>query len=53
MIKIWLKETSQPLIYNNVVNTYEKGSFYCIYDGIKVCKIPIQNIFKLEEDYNF
>ena len=53
MIKVWLKETAQHLVYENAKNTYQKGSFYCIYADEKVVKIPIDNIFKIEESYNF
>jgi len=53
MIKIELKNTSQALIYKNVKNTYEKGSFYCIYIEDNVVKIPIQDIFRIEENYKF
>ena len=45
-----LKETSQEIIYN-AVNTYQKGDFYCIYDGKQVYKYPIANIWRVTEDY--
>lgn len=53
LVKIWLKTTSQPLEFKDVTNTYEKGACYCIYISTKVVKIPIDNIFKIEEDYDF
>lgn len=50
-IEVWLKETSQPIIYPYVVNAYQKGDFYCIYDGLKVYKYPIANIWRVVEIY--
>lgn len=29
-VLVHLKETSQPIILRNVVNTYQKGDFYCV-----------------------
>ena len=29
-VLIHLKETSQPLIYEDVINAYQKGDFYCV-----------------------
>ena len=29
-VLIHLKETSQPIIYNDVINAYQKGDFYCV-----------------------
>lgn len=54
MIKIHLKNQSQPIVHNNVKNSYEKGSFYCIYlENGKVKKYVINDIFEIEEDYKF
>jgi len=50
-IKIELKETSSPLIYENVKNAYTKGSLYCVYYNDTVVKIPLANIFRIVEDY--
>lgn len=50
-VKIDLKETSQAITYTNVKNTYTKGPFYCVYCDNKVTKIPIDNIFRIVEDY--
>jgi hypothetical protein len=51
-VQIWLKETSQPIEYD-AFNTYEKGSFYCVYErktGL-VWKYPVSMIFRVAEDY--
>ncbi len=29
-VLIHLKETSQPIIYKDVINAYQKGDFYCV-----------------------
>jgi len=49
---VHLKDQSQPLIYENVLNAYEKGSFYCVYViGEIVYKHPISEIWRIKEDY--
>lgn len=52
---IHLQETSQIINYENVLNTYTKGPFYCIMfekDGDrKVHKYPLLSIFRIEEEY--
>lgn len=50
-VRIDLKETSQALIFENVINTYTKGPLYCIYSGGLVTKIPIENIWRIVENY--
>lgn len=51
-VKIWLKETSNAIVYKNVDNTYEKGSFYCLHTVEKVAiKYPIANIWRVVEDH--
>jgi len=49
--KVWLKRTSQPLEYKDLVNAYEKGSFYCMYDGKRITKHPINDIWKVDESW--
>ena len=59
-VVVHLKDQSQPIIYYDVMNTYEKGSFYCVY--VKKCdkdlseqefsyKHPIADIWRIKEDY--
>ena len=51
-VAVHLKEQSQPLVYENVINAYEKGSFFCVYvEGEKVYKHPIADIWRVKEDY--
>jgi hypothetical protein len=51
-----LKETSQPVIFNNVLNTYQKGDMYCVMyiDNTiqRVRKYPLYNIFDTDETYS-
>ena len=51
-----LKETSQPVIFNNVLNTYQKGDMYCVMyidNNIqRVRKYPLYNIFDTDETYS-
>jgi len=30
-LTVHLKTQSQPIAHNNVLNTYQKGDFYCVY----------------------
>ena len=52
-VQLWLKETSQPIEFDGVSNTYQKGSLYCIYiEGEDlVFKYPIDDIFRVIETY--
>ena len=55
-IEVWLKETSEPIIHQ-AANTYTKGPFYCVYcwnlvlEVERVFKYPVQNIFRVVEEY--
>ena len=53
-IRVHLKETSQEITHNDVTNTYQKGSFFCVFTkkDNQVYKYPIANIFRVIEDYN-
>lgn len=50
-VEVWLKETSQPIAHEHVINAYEKGDFYCVYAGEMVYKYPIIHIFRIIESY--
>ena len=53
-VTVHLKEQSQPIVHQNVINTYEKGSFYCIYcEGEKVYKYPLIGIWRIKEGYGY
>lgn len=54
-IKIQLKESSKELVHTRVVNTYQKGNFYCVMyqwpgGGYLVAKYPIENIWRVVEE---
>lgn len=59
-VRIYLKETSQPIVFNAAHNTYQKGDFFCVFvksnpgviknEGV-VYKYPMQNIFNVKETY--
>jgi len=49
-VKIDLIETSQA-IEIEAINTYTKGNLYCVYDGEKVIKFPLSNVWRIVEDY--
>jgi len=51
-VKVQLKEQSQSMSFLEVINTYQKGSLYCIYmnTGL-VHKFPIESIFSITEEY--
>lgn len=53
-VVVQLKDQSQPLVYEDVINTYEKGSFFCVYvSGEKVYKHPLRDIWRVKEDYGY
>ena len=50
-VEIWFHETSQPVVHDDVDNTYTKGPFFCVAGQGKVCKYPVGNIWRVREDY--
>ena len=51
-VEIYLKETSQRIIFEDAKNTYTKGDFYCVYTKDNwVYKYPTANIFNVRESY--
>lgn len=54
-IEIQRNETSEPIIYENVINAYTKGPMYCVLflkDGErKTHKYPLVSLFRVIEDY--
>ena len=56
MLTVWvhLKDQSQPIEYKDVVNTYEKGSFYCVYTKEEFTyKHPLVDIWRVKETYGY
>lgn len=55
-IEIQRNETSFPIVYENVLNTYTKGPMYCILiekdEKRTTHKYPLESIFRVIEDYN-
>lgn len=51
IVEIQLKENSQRLQHTDVEVTYQKGSFYCIYDRSEATtyKYPIEDIWRVKE----
>ncbi len=47
------KDQSQPMIFDNVDNTYVKGGFFCLVDrkNNEVMKLPMSEIFRVIEPY--
>ena len=48
--------TSQPIVFENAINTYQKGDLFCVMEldqsgNRTVYKYPIPNIFQVKEDY--
>ena len=51
-VKLYLNETSQPIEYEDVNNTYQKGEMFCIYFDNLVHKYPVKKIWRVEETYS-
>ena len=52
-VLVQLQETSQPIKYENVLYTYQKGDFFVIEIGNKCHKYPISRIWRIIEDYGY
>jgi hypothetical protein len=55
-IEIQREESSNPIVYDNVINAYTKGKLYCVLfvntAGQRVThKFPICSLFRIIEDY--
>jgi len=51
---VHLKTQSQPIIYENVKNTFTKGPLYCVYTADeKSHKFPVADLFRVIEDYGY
>lgn len=51
-VSVHLKSQSQPIEYPQAVNTYQKMGLFCVYlESEKVHKFPLQNIWRIVEDY--
>lgn len=53
-VAVQLKGQSQPIEYDQVVNTYQKSDMFCVYlKSETVHKFPMQNIWRIVEDYGY
>lgn len=52
-VEVHLLSQSQPIVYDNVINTYTKDGLYCVLSSDKniVDKYPTVNIFRVRESY--
>jgi hypothetical protein len=51
-VKIWFMESSEPIAFARVLNTYTKGPLFCVYcDNNIVYKYPVDHIFSIKEEY--
>ena len=48
-VQVSLLTTSQPIVHQNVVNTYTKDGMYCVNTGLLVYKYPVDHIFRVME----
>lgn len=51
-VTVHLYSQSQPIVMDNVHNTYQKGTLFCVLfeDGRTVHKFPIEHIFRIIEE---
>jgi len=53
-VAVHLRESSQPIVYTNVINTYQKGSLFVIYTADeKSYKHPLSTIWRIVEEYGY
>jgi hypothetical protein len=53
-VTVHLKDQSQPIVHERVINTYQKGDMFTLYcEGEKSYKYPICNIWRVIEDYGY
>jgi hypothetical protein len=55
-IEIQRNESSNPIVYEDVINAYTKGAMYCVLftknDERVTHKYPLVSIFRVIEDYH-
>lgn len=53
-VSVQLKESSQPIVYLDVLNTYQKGDLFVVYTAGEISyKHPISSIWRIIEDYGY
>ena len=54
VVSVQLRESSQPIVYKDVLNTYQKGDLFVIYTADeKSYKHPIDTIWRIVEEYGY
>lgn len=54
MVRVQLKETSQPINHARSITTYTKGPFFCILRADDtVVKYPVADVWRIIEDYGY
>lgn len=55
-VEVQLKETNQPIVYEEAINAYTKGPLYCVVfekGGKRIThKFPVMHLFRVVEDYS-
>lgn len=56
-VEVWFQRSNQPIKFDNVQATYQKGDMFCVghkdsEGNAHVSKYPIGSLFKVEE-YDF
>ena len=53
-VKVQLRESSQPIVYERVLNTYQKGDLFVVYTADeKSYKHPLSTIWRVVEEYGY
>lgn len=52
-VGVELRETSQPIVRSDALNTYQKGDLFVVLrEGGIVEKYPMVRVFRITEDYS-
>lgn len=52
-VKVRLQSASQPIEFEGVEGTYQKGDFFCLIVGDRAVKFPMATLFSVTEDYGY
>lgn len=48
-VEVWFQRSSQPIVFENVAATYQKGDMFCIAHGDCRTKYPVCSLFQVKE----
>ena len=48
-VEVWTQRSSQPVLFESVTATYQKGDMYCIAQGEVRIKYPINSLYQVKE----